>query len=155
MHLPPLAGLALPLLVWARVRPWERNPRRFLHVVLLLTVEEVLNNLVRRSLEHTRNLRVYHGCRTYRLDTAASSVSRPSRWSWRVKYESPGTKEFTVRSESGSELVLERVFNRLLQGEQEALNEENQSQVGTNVCWCQQSSVHLDHRQAIGRQRQG
>jgi len=49
-----------------------------------------------------------------------------------LKYQSPATKEFIVRSSSGSKLLIERVFNKLLQSEQEALTPENQSHVALN-----------------------
>jgi hypothetical protein len=42
------------------------------------------------------------------------------------------TKEFTIRSESGSKLVIERVFKRMLQSEKEAATEENQRGVALN-----------------------
>ena len=42
-----------------------------------------------------------------------------------VKYQSPGTKEFTIRSEIGSKLLIEKVFRKLLWSEKEALTEEN------------------------------
>jgi hypothetical protein len=49
-----------------------------------------------------------------------------------VSYKSPETKEFTVRSETGSKLVIDRVFKKLLQSEKEALSQENQSRVALN-----------------------
>ena len=53
-----------------------------------------------------------------------------------VNYKSNGakaaTKEFTVRSETGSKLVIERVFKRMLQSEKEAVTEENQRGVALN-----------------------
>src|SRR5205814_1752148 len=44
----------------------------------------------------------------------------------------PATKEFTVRSETGSKLLIERVFKKLLQSEKEALAEENQKRTALN-----------------------
>jgi len=49
-----------------------------------------------------------------------------------VNYKAPGTKEFTVRSESGSKLLIDRVFKRMLQSEKEALAEGNQRGVALN-----------------------
>jgi hypothetical protein len=53
-----------------------------------------------------------------------------------VSYRAPGTKkaskEFTIRSESGSKLLIERVFKRVLQSEKEAATEENQRSVALN-----------------------
>lgn len=41
-----------------------------------------------------------------------------------VSYNSPGTKQFTVTSESGSKLILTRVLHRLLESEQESSGDE-------------------------------
>jgi hypothetical protein len=35
--------------------------------------------------------------------------------------KSPGTKEFIIQSETGSKLIIDRVFKKLLQSEKEAL----------------------------------
>lgn len=97
-----------------------------------LTGEEVVNHLVRRNLERAQALHAYQGMRTYRLEYHGFPGSRNAEMVVDMKYESPATKEFTVRSESGSKLVIERVFKKLLQSEQEALNEENQSHIALN-----------------------
>ena len=49
-----------------------------------------------------------------------------------VKYRSPGTKDFSVRSEHGSKFIIDRVFKRMLQTEEEALSQENQKRVALN-----------------------
>jgi hypothetical protein len=49
-----------------------------------------------------------------------------------VRYKSRGTKEFTIRSETGSKLLIERVFNKLLQSEKEALTEANARRIALN-----------------------
>jgi hypothetical protein len=43
-----------------------------------------------------------------------------------VKYLSPGTKEFTIQSATGSKLIIDRVFKKLLEAEKEALDTEMQ-----------------------------
>lgn len=42
----------------------------------------------------------------------------------RVSYRAPGTKRFTVISESGSKFILTRVFHKLLESEQESSGDE-------------------------------
>lgn len=49
-----------------------------------------------------------------------------------VKYRAPGTKEFSILSEKGSRLLNERVLQKLLQGEKEALTDDNQARVALN-----------------------
>lgn len=97
-----------------------------------LTAEEVVNQLVRRNLERAQTLQAYQGTRTYRLEYRGFPGNRIAEMVVDVKYLSPATKEFTVRSETGSKLVIERVFKKLLQSEQEALNAENQSRIALN-----------------------
>ncbi len=97
-----------------------------------LTVEEVVNRLVSRNLERAQTLQAYQGTRTYRLEYRGFPGNRTAEIIVDVRYRSPGTKEFTVRSETGSKLVIERVFKKLLQSEQEALNAENQSRIALN-----------------------
>jgi hypothetical protein len=97
-----------------------------------LTVEEVVTNMVRRNLERAQELRAYQGTRTYRLEYHGFPGNRTAEMIVDVKYQSPGTKEFTIRSETGSKLVIDRVFKKLLQSEQEALTVENQSRVALN-----------------------
>jgi hypothetical protein len=97
-----------------------------------LTVEEVVANLIRRNLQRAQELRAYQGTRVYRLEYRGFPGNRTAEMIVDVKYESPGTKEFTVRSELGSKLVIERVFKKLLQSEQEAVTVENQSRVALN-----------------------
>jgi hypothetical protein len=97
-----------------------------------LTAEQVVNNLVQRNLERARALGAYQGTRIYRLEYHGFPGSRSAEMTVDVEYRSPGTKEFSIRSESGSHLLIERVFQRLLQSEKEALTEENQARVALN-----------------------
>lgn len=49
-----------------------------------------------------------------------------------VKYRSPGTKEFSIRSQNGSKFIVDRIFKRMLQTEEEALTQANQNRVALN-----------------------
>jgi hypothetical protein len=94
-----------------------------------LSTDEVVSRLVQRNLERARALEAYQGTRIYRLDYHGFPGSRSAEMVVDVKYRSPGTKEFSIRSEKGSQLIIERVFKRMLQSEKEAVSEENQSHV--------------------------
>jgi hypothetical protein len=102
----------------------------------VLTTEEIVSRLVRRNLERSRALAAYHGTRTYRLDYHGFPGARAAEMVVDVSYIASGakeaTKEFQVRSESGSKLLIERVFQRMLQSEKEAVSEENQREVALN-----------------------
>ncbi len=97
-----------------------------------LGTAEVVNNLVRRNLERSRALGAYRGTRTYRLEYRGFPGSRTAEMVVDVSYKSPGIKQFTVRSETGSKLLIDRVFKKMLQSEREALSEENQRRVALN-----------------------
>jgi len=97
-----------------------------------LTSEQVVNKLVQKNLERAQALSAYEGTRIYRLEYRGFPSSRSAEMIVDVKYRSPGTKEFEIRSEKGSHLVIDRVFQKLLQSEKEALSEENQARVALN-----------------------
>jgi hypothetical protein len=99
---------------------------------LVLSTEEVVNNLVRKNLERARALGAYQGTRTYRLEYHGFPGFRAAEMVVDVNYKSPGSKEFTIRSESGSKLIVERVFKRMLQSEKDAVTQENQRGVALN-----------------------
>jgi hypothetical protein len=97
-----------------------------------LSVEEVVTNLVQRNLERASALRAYQGTRIYRLEYHGFPGSRSAEMIVEVKYRTPGSKEFSVKSEKGSQLIIERVFKRMLQSEQEVVAEENQRGIALN-----------------------
>src|SRR6266550_433047 len=97
-----------------------------------LTTEQVVTNLVQKNFERAQALVSYGGTRIYRLEYHGFPGSRDAEMVVDVKYQSPATKEFTVRSETGSKLLIERVFKKLLQSEKEALAEANQKRTALN-----------------------
>lgn len=101
-----------------------------------LSTEEIVGKLVRRNLERSQALAAYQGTRTYRLEYHGFPGSRAAEMVVDVSYRAPGTKEatkeFTIRSESGSKLLIERVFKRMLQSEKESVSQENQRGVALN-----------------------
>lgn len=91
-----------------------------------LTAEQVVQNLVRMNAERANALQAYDGTRVYRLDYRGLLGSRRAEMVVRVKYRSPLSKEFAVVSATGSKLVIEKVFQKLLQAEKEALSEDHE-----------------------------
>src|SRR5579864_1596621 len=100
--------------------------------VPLLAAEEIVTRMVERNLERARALGAYQGTRVYRLEYRGFPGSRDAEMIVEMKYRSPNTKDFTVRSQHGSKLIIDRIFNRMLQTEKEALAAENQSRVALN-----------------------
>ena len=116
---------------------WQPAPAQPSNAVVMepriaLTSEQVVNRLVQRNIERAQALGAYQGTRIYRLDHHGFPGFRSAEMTVAVEYRSPGTKEFSIRSESGSRLLIEKVFHKLLQSEKEALTEENQARVALN-----------------------
>jgi hypothetical protein len=97
-----------------------------------LSGEEVVKNLVKMNLDRSNALQAYEGTRFYRIQYQGFPGARSAEMQVDVKYKSPATKEFTIRSATGSKLLIERVLDRLLESEKEAATIENQSHVALN-----------------------
>jgi membrane peptidoglycan carboxypeptidase len=85
-----------------------------------LSADQVVDNLVRRNLERAQALQHSEGTRVYRLTYRGFPGDRDAEMTVKATYDSPCSKEFKVVSESGSKLILNRVFKKLMEGEQEA-----------------------------------
>lgn len=89
-----------------------------------LSVDQVVLNLVRRDLERAQALRHYDASRVYRLSYRGFPGDREAEMTVEASYDSPATKSFKVTSQTGSKLVIDRVFKRLLESEKEAAEPE-------------------------------
>jgi len=49
-----------------------------------------------------------------------------------MKYRAPGTKEFEIVSQSGSKMLIDRVFKKLMEGEKDAIDGDNQKRIAVN-----------------------
>ncbi|HWR15442.1 MAG TPA: hypothetical protein VN577_11485 [Terriglobales bacterium] len=86
-----------------------------------LTAEQVVRNLTEMNLHRAQSLHGFQGTRVYRAVYRGFGGPRSAEMSVNVKYLSPGTKEFTILSATGSKLIVDRVFKKLLEAEKEAL----------------------------------
>jgi hypothetical protein len=89
-----------------------------------LSVDQVVNNLIHRDDERARALRHYDSTRVYRLSYRGFPGEREAEMTVEATYDSPSTKKFRVISQSGSKVIIERVFKRLLESEKEAAEPE-------------------------------
>ncbi len=117
--------------VWQRA-PAQTSSTSVIEPRTALTSEQIVNQLVQKNLERAQALAEYQGTRIYRLEYHGFPGSRSAEMTVDVQYRSPGTKEFSIRSETGSRWLIERVFHKLLQSEKEAVAEENQARVALN-----------------------
>jgi len=92
-----------------------------------LSIDQVVENLVRMNLERAQALHAYHGTRIYRVEYRGFPGTRNAEMVVDVKYQSPGTKEFTIQSATGSRIIIDKVFKKLLQAEKDALAAEAQT----------------------------
>lgn len=97
-----------------------------------LSGEEVVRKMVLRNGERAKELSAIQGTRIYRLEYRGFPGSRSAEMVVDVKYHSPATEEFTIRTATGSNFLIERVLKKLLQSETEAFTAENRSRVALN-----------------------
>ncbi len=85
-----------------------------------LSTDQVVDNLVRKNEERAQALLHSEATRVYRLVYRGFPGDREAEMTVEATYNRPSSKEFKIVSQSGSKLVQDRVFKRLLQSEKEA-----------------------------------
>ncbi|HTC66936.1 MAG TPA: hypothetical protein VK685_07375 [Candidatus Acidoferrum sp.] len=85
------------------------------------TLEQVVDTLIAKNAERAVALQRYQSRRFYRLEYTGFPASLRAEMVVDVVYEAPGTKKFTVISQSGPKWMIDRIFKGLMQAEQEAL----------------------------------
>jgi hypothetical protein len=88
-------------------------------------LEQVLSNLEQRNAQRSAALQQFEGKRTYRMQYQGFPSDRDAEMVVKFTFRAPNSKEFTVLSQTGSKFVIDHVFKKLLEGEQEALKGEN------------------------------
>jgi len=96
------------------------------------TTQQVVENLVGRNLERAQALHAYQGTRIYHAEYRGFPEACDAEMIVDVQYRAPGTKEFTIRSATGSRLIIDKVFKKLLEPEQEVLAAETQRRAALN-----------------------
>jgi hypothetical protein len=107
--------ICVPILVGADSRtstPSKSSPS--------LSADQVVDNLVRKNQERAQALLHSDATRVYHLVYRGFPGDRDAEMTVEATFDSPSTKEFKVVSESGSKLILNRVFKKLLESEKEA-----------------------------------
>ncbi len=85
-----------------------------------LSTDQVVDNMVRRNQERAQALLHSEATRVYRLVYHGLPSDLVAEMTVQAIYEWPSSKEFTVVSQSGSKLIANHVFKRLLESEKEA-----------------------------------
>lgn len=90
-----------------------------------LSLEEVVRNLQQRNAQRAATLQEFSGTRVYRMEYRGLPGDRDAQMVVHAVFTAPDSRKFTVLSESGSKFIIDHVFKRLLEGEQEAANPQN------------------------------
>ena len=85
-----------------------------------LSADQVVDNLVLKNQERAQALLHSEATRVYHLVYRGFPGDREAEMTVEATYNSPSSKEFTIVSKSGSKLVQDRVFKKLLDSEKEA-----------------------------------
>ena len=97
-----------------------------------LSGDQVVENLIAMNLNRAHALHSYQGTRLYQIEYHGFLGVRSGKMVVDLKYQSPETKEFRIRSATGPKMIVDKVFKRLLQAEQEALGAEAQKRTALN-----------------------
>ena len=90
-----------------------------------LSLEQVITNLEQKNAQRAAALEEFEGKRIYRMQYRGFPSDKDAEMVVKVTFHAPNSKEFTVVSQTGSKFVIDRVFKKLLEGEQEAANRDN------------------------------
>jgi hypothetical protein len=90
-----------------------------------LSLEQVVANLEQRNAQRAAALEEFEGKRIYRMQYRGFPSDKDAEMVVRVTFRAPNSKDFTVVSQTGSKFVIDHVFKKLLEGEQEAAKGDN------------------------------
>ena len=113
-------GIALYLGVWVSLAAQTQAP-----AATGLSGDEIAARLEARNREQTQALQGFEGVRVYRVDYHGLGGSKDASMTVRMSFQAPDSKSFTVVEQEGSKLIADRVLKKLMQSEQEAMEEEN------------------------------
>jgi hypothetical protein len=97
-----------------------------------LLLGQVVDRLMLRNAERTYALQSFRGRRHYAIDYTGFPKMH-AEMVVDVVYTAPATKNFTIVSQSGTGMLIKLVLKRLLDTEQEALQDKNRPRVELNT----------------------
>ena len=90
-----------------------------------LSLDQIVTNLEERNAERAAALQQFQGKRVYRMEYRGFPSDRDAEMVVKVSFHAPNSKDFTIESVTGSKFVIDHIFTRLLEGEQEAAKGDN------------------------------
>lgn len=94
----------------------------------VLSADVIVGKLIAANLRRARELQGYTAKRSYHVDYHGFPGNRDASMEVDTSYSAPGKKEFKVVSQSGSKFLINHIFQKLLDSEQEYLKQEIQEQ---------------------------
>jgi hypothetical protein len=121
---PNICLLAIALVAWVYApAAWpQADP-----ALPALPADQVVQRLMERNQERAAALQHYLGKRSYRLEYHGFPASAEATMDVEVNFDAPATKRFTVVSTTGSKMIQNRVFHRLLESEEQAGDANNRT----------------------------
>ena len=92
-----------------------------------LTLDQILANLEQRNAQRAAALERFEGTRVYRMEYRGFPSDRDAEMTVKVAFQAPSSKQFTIVSQTGSKFVIDHIFKKLLEGEQEAAKGDNRN----------------------------
>ena len=90
-----------------------------------LPLDQVVKNLEQRNAQRAAALEQFEGTRIYRMEYRGFPGNHDASMVVRVSFHAPASKEFSLVSQSGSKFIVDHVFKKLLEGEEEAARGDN------------------------------
>jgi hypothetical protein len=87
--------------------------------------KQIVQRLMEKNQERAAALQHYTGKRSYHLEYRGFPASQDATMDVQVNFDAPSSKQFTVVSSTGSKLIQNRVFHRLLESEEQAGDSSN------------------------------
>jgi hypothetical protein len=109
-----------------------------------LALDEILVRMSRQVAKRDRDLLAYECIQNYRLAYSGFFGNRSAEMVVRVRFQSPDVLEVNVVSESGSEVLRNRVLHRIVEAEREAFWPENRSKNALDASNYRFSFVRLE-----------
>src|SRR5579859_187085 len=117
-----LAAFAVVIWVFAAAARAQSDP-----ALPNLTADQVVQRLMEKNQERAAALQHYLGKRSYRLEYHGFPASAEATMDVEVNFDAPATKHFTVVSTTGSKMIQNRVFHKLLESEEQAGDANNRT----------------------------
>jgi hypothetical protein len=113
--------LAMVVLLACAPAAWAQGPP----ALPTLGADQVVQRLMEKNKERADTLQHYIGRRLYRLEYRGFPTSADAAMEVEVNFDAPATKRFTIVNATGSKLIQNRVFHRLLETEEQAGDSSN------------------------------